>query len=411
MRNWYLVPLPSVLLLLGGCARDPVVGRSFSVRDSAGVRIVESIAPLWVGDAAWYVEATATLDVSEAADETLSRIGAPKLFADGRLVLYNGGPCELRSYDADGRLVASFGRCGEGPGEFNAFRGVWPWRGDSLLVVDQLPNRTTVLGAGGAVGRTARVLGNSDLPLPFLMGVLGDGTLVLTGSHDPAGRSTPGVEASVLVLALADGPDTSPRTIGSFPGAVWEYTDVGGQLRRGQLAFSSSTQFAAAADRIFVGFPDRYEIRALGPRGDLQQIIRRTFKPVDVVQSDVDWLMERRLGEVEGEQSQRLVRQAFRDMRHAQVMPAFGLPVWPGGAEGGPAMLVDDVGNLWVFEHYRPGQYVNRWSVFSAEGAWLGQVTLPEKLVPSQIGPDFVLGRWEDDVGFRHVRRYKLTKP
>jgi hypothetical protein len=92
-------------------------------------------------------------------------------------------------------------------------------------------------------------------------------------------------------------------------------------------------------------------------------------------------------------------------------MPAFGVPVWPGGAAGGPAMIADAAGNLWVFAHYRPGEYRNQWTVFSPDGAWLGTVTLPDALTPSQIGPDFVLGQWVDDDEFVHVRRYRLIKP
>jgi len=131
-----------------------------------------------------------------------------------------------------------------------------------------------------------------------------------------------------------------------------------------------------------------------------------------VEQRDVDWLMERRLREVEGAENQRTVRQAFRDLRHAERMPAFGPPTWPGGAEGGPAMLVDTDSNLWVFVHYRPGEYRNDWSVFSEDGVWLGTVTLPAHVRPSAIGEDKLLATWEDNqTGFVHVGRYRIVKP
>ena len=70
-----------------------------------------------------------------------------------------------------------------------------------------------------------------------------------------------------------------------------------------------------------------------------------------------------------------------------------------------------DVGNLWVFSHYRPGEYQNHWTVFSPDGVWGGTVTLPDGFRPSQIGNDFVIGRWTDDTGFVHVRQYGLIKP
>jgi hypothetical protein len=91
-------------------------------------------------------------------------------------------------------------------------------------------------------------------------------------------------------------------------------------------------------------------------------------------------------------------------------MPTFGTPVWPGGADGGPAMLVDEEENLWIFQHYRPGEYRNDWTVFSSDGVWQGIISLPENLTPSQIGPDFVIGSWTDETGFVHIRRYRLIK-
>ena len=107
-----------------------------------------------------------------------------------------------------------------------------------------------------------------------------------------------------------------------------------------------------------------------------------------------------------------MVRRAFADLEYAEVMPAFGVPVWTSGREeGGPDMIVDDMGHLWVFEHYRPAAYANRFSVFAPSGAWLGRVELPAGLRPSQIGNDFVLGTWEDEIGFVHVRRHSLVKP
>jgi hypothetical protein len=74
-------------------------------------------------------------------------------------------------------------------------------------------------------------------------------------------------------------------------------------------------------------------------------------------------------------------------------------------------MLVDAEVNLWVFDHYRPGEYRNHWTVFSPAGVWLGTVTLPDRLTPSQIGADMLIGSWQDDDGFVHIRRHRIVKP
>ena len=406
-------PCLLALLALPACGRDDVSSHAFTERDSSGVRIVENAAPSWSEGSAWSVDPEPSLDLSGADDDALYRPSSPRYLRDGRLTLYNGGRCEIRLYGLTGAVERSFGACGEGPGEFKGLGGIWPWPGDSLAVIDQLPRRLSVYGLDGALARTTPVPASDRLPLPFVVGVLEDGTLVLRGSANPMGRGSPGVEAEQVTLALARSGEGAARVVGTFPGAVWEYTEVGGGggLGRGRLAFSSATEFAASSSHVYVGRPDRYEIDVFGRDGTLEVVVRRSFAPTEVTEADIDWLLQRRLREVDDPEAQRAVRQAYRDLRYARVMPGFGVPTWPGGADGGPALLPDDVGNLWVFEYYRPGAYANRWSVFSAEGIWLGQVELPEHLRPTQIGESFILGRWEDETGFVHVQRYTLVKP
>jgi hypothetical protein len=74
-------------------------------------------------------------------------------------------------------------------------------------------------------------------------------------------------------------------------------------------------------------------------------------------------------------------------------------------------MIADATGNLWVMDYYRPGEYANNWCVFSPQGIWLGTVTLPDQFRPTQIGTDYLLGEWFDELNFTHIRRHRLTKP
>jgi hypothetical protein len=398
-----------MLISVVGCQSNDAPSASYSVRDSAGIQIVESVWPAWSEEESWRVDSVPTLDLSGQEDADLFDISSARILGDGQIVFFNGGACEVRFYNDTGERLTTAGRCGKGPGEFDEFVALWPSRADSIVVIDQL-TRVTVLGNDGTLGRTTQLPTIKDMPLPFIRGVLDDGTFVLTGLRNPVGRPTPGIEAGQSTLGLLRGLDDTARVVGTYAGPVFEYTEFDERLGRGPLAFSSSTQFASGGRQVFVGFPDRYEIQVYAADGTLQRIIRRPFTPVNVEQRDIDWLMERRLAQVEGADNQRAVRQAFRELRHADVMPAFGPPVWPGGAEGGPAMLVDAVDNLWVFVHYRPGEYRNDWTVFSSDGVWLGTVALPERLTPSQITADHLIGSWTDDTGFLHIRRHRIVK-
>ena len=60
-----------------------------------------------------------------------------------------------------------------------------------------------------------------------------------------------------------------------------------------------------------------------------------------------------------------------------------------------------------------------RFSVFRTDGAWLGYVEIPEGLPQlrvsydmqsMEIGSDYVLGVWVDDLGVEQVRLYRIEK-
>lgn len=97
------------------------------------------------------------------------------------------------------------------------------------------------------------------------------------------------------------------------------------------------------------------------------------------------------------------------ELPRSGVVPEWG---WPDYAPAhGPALQLDDEGNLRVVEYGMPGETGNTRTVISREGVWLGSVELPLGFSPSHIGPDFVLGVWRDELEVEHVRLYGLVKP
>ena len=91
--------------------------------------------------------------------------------------------------------------------------------------------------------------------------------------------------------------------------------------------------------------------------------------------------------------------QVLDDSPIRETMPAFDF------------FVVDRVGNLWVEEYRRPGETVPRWTVFNREGELLGTLSLPDRFVLDDVGNDYVLGRWSDEMDIEHVQLYGLIKP
>ena len=74
------------------------------------------------------------------------------------------------------------------------------------------------------------------------------------------------------------------------------------------------------------------------------------------------------------------------------------------------AFAVDSEGNLWVADARRPNTPTPSWNVFDREGVWLGHVEGPTGLRVTDIGGDYLLGLWRDEVEVEHVMLNALEK-
>lgn len=101
------------------------------------------------------------------------------------------------------------------------------------------------------------------------------------------------------------------------------------------------------------------------------------------------------------------MRRSARELSVAETMPAFR------------SIVVDSEDNLWVEEWEDVGLGQGRFSVFRADGAWLGHVGIPEGLPVlrgyyahqlMEIGSDYLLGVWTDEYGVEQVRLYRIEK-
>lgn len=71
---------------------------------------------------------------------------------DGRVAVSDGGSSRVSFYDSDGRFAGSFGREGEGPGEFRSLSRMYVHGTDSLRVLDRRTRRVSSFDAHGEYG-------------------------------------------------------------------------------------------------------------------------------------------------------------------------------------------------------------------------------------------------------------------
>lgn len=393
------------LIVSGGAACGAGGGEPAPVvRDSAGVRIVESRRPA-AGDAdAWRVDEQPTVEVgvAEGAPEyQLSGVRGAVRLANGAVVVANGHSRELRFYDARGRFVRSAGGPGGGPGEFQSLDALVAYRGDSVAVWDPEPWRISVFGPDGRFGRMATVRDVTSLTAG-LKAAFADGSFLLapTGNMEDVLRTDMGERRdSVVYMRLtANGAlaDTLARS------ASLEYVAIrsGNNIMLRPVLFGRDSFVGVGVNRVFVAESDRFRIDVVDPRGTPFMSIRRSGELRPASRAELEQVRA---------ESEEARRAQARAAGLAVATSEERLPVRPT-VPAFDRLIVDAQGCLWVRDFAIGSGDALRWSVFDAQGRWVATAQTPAGVEIYQIGPDWILGRGRDDLGVESVRLYRLWR-
>ncbi len=225
------------------------------------------------------------------------------------------------------------------------------------------------------------------------------------GDRRPSGAQQ-WIDSSALFLVNAAG--TVVRSLGTMPMAVF----VAGESHPSPLDFGPEAQHASSARSLFVGFSDQYAIRSYNADWKLERIVRRAWTPRRFTREDIDTYVDgwmQMWSEKTG---------AERAAEHAEMRGAS----YPAYLPAHGTMLATPSGELWVREPDLTGapgcwcvsgasSVPSSWSVFDPAGRWLGNVSMPARMTPLEIGADYVLGRSRDANKVTHAVMYHIDKP
>ena len=209
-----------VALSAAACDGESGAGRAgagVTVRDSAGVTIVEN-GPVHPRDmAAWRVDTMAALVIGAPNDTAyqFNRIGSIQQLPNGMILVMDGRgetAFQFRFYDSAGKHVATHGRPGQGPGEHRWINFVGSAGGDTVVGVDFPNRRLSWVSASAGYLRSARLdempfkrlLGDSASGMLETMVPLGDSLYAVTAFHDrvdPGGQFERGTSHHIVDLA------------------------------------------------------------------------------------------------------------------------------------------------------------------------------------------------------------------
>jgi hypothetical protein len=394
-------PLRIILLLTAAaCGEGAAEASRTVVRDSAGIQIVENSGAAWEEGEGWRLSEQPVLQIGELdgpEEYQLYRVSGAIRLPDGRIVVANGGH-ELRFYEANGSHVRSAGRKGGGPGEFEALGSLRAVGPDSLMAVDWQLQRVSFFDTRGAF------LGSFPIPAvegtgrPRLIGRFGDGTLMVAGGRSFGADARGGlhVDSSLYVRVTPDGEPLD--TMGSLPAGESFVIREGQGMTVTSRAFGRSPQHDLRGQRFYFGNGESYTVDVYSSQGTLEHRIRRVHDNLAVTEEDVRRFKEERLENATDPDWRPRTERSLAEMPYPATMPAYS------------RIILDSEGNLWVAPYRRPGDEQPRWDVFDPDGQWLGTVETPPDFRVTEIGADYVLGVYRDELDVEQVQLYTLRK-
>lgn len=339
------------------------------------------------------------------------RIAGAARMEDGRIVVGDGGSNSLRFFDATGRFISSVGREGGGPGEFRALQTFAVVPGDTI-VAGPLVGELSYFDAGGQfISRHGTMTSPADMArmgIPVVLTSLdGSGRRVVGTLRPPSPRSDGSRWVDSFPVAIVEGRNLEVKRLGMLPSM--EMAVDGGNSR--PVWFGANATFTSNGSVFYIGFGADYSIRVYTAQGELTHTIRRAWTPVRVTEADIDRYVEewgKRWITTTGAEAD-AERKDLGDDPYARTVPAFS------------QFIADRAGRLWVREAHladAPGSGAlntmplvpSTWSLFDPAGRWLGDVTMPVRFQPSDIGADYVLGTAVDADGVQSIVLYPLVK-
>ncbi|MCY3699380.1 MAG: hypothetical protein OXH46_07055 [Gemmatimonadetes bacterium] len=361
----------------------------------------------------------------DGGESSFFRIADVTRLQDGRLLVANAGSGELKFFGPRGEFLRSLGRRGEGPGEFRNLKNVVELESGGIAVFDVGLGRVTVFSGGGDLERAydvTRKLGEIGIRI-HMFGFLPNGNLV--GLREVDGEGTEVVYGTSERRLIFKSPvvqpvliDTAGRAIPfgrPMPGdevvSQVESGMVGGRIGVrgvGQVPFPflKSAMVAVRGDLIAVGQTSRaLPIFLYNSRGRTIAGFGRAPVRIEDGRTQEAWVDEW-LADTAAPGERREWRQLYEAFISSASAPAT-MPAFR-------SLLVQAGEKIWA-EVHDPAvadDAPSRWDIFAPTGrlsdVWVG--VLPPRFRPHEIGSDYVLGVWKDELGIEYVRVYDLIE-
>jgi len=346
MRPRAVAAVAVLAIALGACS-EPLEFAAWTIPAAAGARIVE-YGPVPIEERIAEIELVADLTVGGDPDDANQSFYNPSdiaVAADGRMFVLERGNHRIQAFSSTGEYSTTIGREGQGPGEIAQ-------GGEIAVVEDRLvrsgDSKLSVWTLDG------EHLGDSALPFrqSFAISRLSPGWVF--GTRSEFNEDNTSAERFIRVSLQAEtgmtfAEATLPRSL------VTIVNESGMTIVR---LPGPTPAFATTLDgMVYVTAADEYQVHAFDAEGRARWALRTAWERLSVNDVDIERAVLRRTGETPARNL---------DVEWPQLNPALASVA---GTQGGPALLVDGHGHLYVFPFVREpidGRYPV--DVYAADG-------------------------------------------
>ena len=388
-------------------------------------QFAEAHGQLLVDDDAWQVGPEPRLEIGTPVDGrfALYRVAGASFLADGRIVVANDFS-ELLLFGPDGDFQRSFGREGDGPGEFKRIGAIGVGNSDTLLVFDRFHSRISVFDSDGELAGTTALDAGAPVGARMQAGPLAGGwtaqgrfvasrsiyELPRLAANSPR-QVTPmdtiyTSRPTAAELFFFDAAGTVVSKVSDLMGTEkarlleWETNVSSISLSSIQVdvSFLKTLEVAVASNVVAFGNTAKYEIRLLNSEGQEVATIRRPGEPSEVTETDRERWIEDRLTGIGDPKTRRSRRSLLETLELPTTVPQFR------------SLAIQEGGRIWVEEFRIPAEAngPSTWQVYDSAGAHLGEAVLPAGFRPFSITRDEVMGLWRDELDVEFIRVYEL---
>ena len=346
----------------------------------------------------------------DAAEVELSPITYMGVSPNGTIVVQQIQDGTVRFFDAKGASLGTFGRKGQGPGEFTSAGRVF-WAGDTLIVSDIGTRRFTLVGADRKLVRT----------VPWAQSVAPPtGTASGVAAQRVSQARFPYADGSQLVISNFSEESPVPSWLGGGkPGALYLHIDASGQLLHvlGWMPSSSDCSVAVSTNggfelsRIpFCPLP-MDDVAPDGSRALLAYVEQGTSQEYRVasIRSNGDPAFARSISyrpqpiprNVRDSVSVAALRSPMPSRRAtAERIPEFYPPL--------SRILAGRDATTWLELFSASGD--RTWQMLDEKGSLSAKLTVPRNVEIKVASRDAIWATETDDDGLQHIVRFRLTR-